>query len=526
MTRPPHSDGGSSQLRPVVWICAASVAVSLALRVVYLMQPWRIDASMPRAFIAGEAVLGVMARHILRGARPILAYGQYLTGTFEEYIEAAVFAVLGESFTTFRLVPTAFAISWIPLTGAIAARLYGKRAGLLAAALIALPSQFAFEWGFVAWGGHAYVALLLLALYLFLTLLERPSPWRLALMGLALGVASWTYQLTIPFAVVFAGAVLLWLRLGRRQLAVLLIAGSLGAAPLLYANVVQPLGTVRNMAARVRASGRLGRRLAQRPDTDEKFYRSVPIFQVLGAQPRHDGKWSLAGALAALLLVLAGGTAVRRVYASRKADPLAFHGSLLVVACAGLSVLIGLPGFFGQPVARFSLPLYPLLCALAAGGFDWLPRLGVPLVGLILLGNAVQLVVPIRPEPRTPNRQIIEALLAKGLHFGYGGDNMYDIVFESHEAVVIEPLEWTRYRPYRKAVAAADHVFYLYRTDQVDKESYAVLREYLKAHGVSYEEMSVGEYRVLYNLTPPSSIAQGLDRIREEIRRRKGGAGS
>ncbi|MFQ5667576.1 MAG: hypothetical protein ACE5I7_14285, partial [Candidatus Binatia bacterium] len=131
-----------------MWLCAGTVTISLALRILYLTHPWRIDVSEPRAFLAAEGLMGLMARHIVEGARPLFFYGQYYLGTFEAYVAAGLFAVAGSSMTTLRLVPTAFALSWIPLTGIMASKLYGRRAGCLAAALIALPSPFAFEWGF------------------------------------------------------------------------------------------------------------------------------------------------------------------------------------------------------------------------------------------------------------------------------------------------------------------------------------------------------------------------------------------
>ena len=184
----------SSTRQPVaaaVGLCLIAIAVSLVLRVVYLSQPWRIDASVPAAFLTAEGLVGLMGRHIVRGARPVFYYGQFYLGAFEAYLAALAFKVFGASMTTLRVVPTVSAVMWVPLTGAVAWQLYGRRAGLLAATIIALPSPFVFEWGFIAWGGHAHVTLMLLALNLLVLVLQRATPLRLATLGFVSGFAVW-----------------------------------------------------------------------------------------------------------------------------------------------------------------------------------------------------------------------------------------------------------------------------------------------------------------------------------------------
>jgi hypothetical protein len=515
-TRSRHSLGAA------LWLCVGAVVTSLVLRVLYLAQQWRIDLAMPRAYLAGEGLLGIMARHILRGARPVVHYGQYLNGTFEEYLEASVFALFGETVGTFRLVPTAFSVLCIPLTGMIAARLYGRRAGYLAAALIALPSQFVFEWGFVGWGGHAYLPLILLTIYLLLLTLRRVSAGRLAAVGFVAGFSVWVYQLVAPYVAVYAYALKAWLHLGRREVAIVLTAGLIGLSPLLYLNVVEPLGTARNLAARVRSSWRLGAHLAHQQGDESKFYRSIAFFQVLGAQPRHDGDWSARGSATALLLTLGGVAGAWRARRRRESDPETYRGTMLILGCAVVSVLVGITGFFGQPVARFQLPLYPLLCVLMVGWLEGLSALAVPVTALIVLGNAVQIATPLKEPPRTPNSAVIDALLEHDLHRGYGADNMYDLVFESKERIIIEPLEWTRYRPYLEAVSSSDRVFYLYRQDQERKISYRVFMDYLERQNIQFRRFDVGEYRVLYDFDPPRSLSgQAVKEIRAEIRARK-----
>ncbi|MGD0947515.1 MAG: hypothetical protein ABSA52_08795 [Candidatus Binatia bacterium] len=513
-------DGGAA-----LTVCAAAGAASLALRALYLKQSWRIDLSVPQAFVAAEGQMGIVARHILRGARLVFPYYGYYHGTLECHLAALAFWLFGESMTVLRLVPILLAVLWVPLTGLLAARLYGKRAGYLAAALMALPAQFVFEWGCTAWAGDSRIVWLLMGMYLLLLLLERVTRLRVAALGFVAGISVWASLLSLGTLPVYALALLMWIRLTRRQWALLLIAGAMGMAPLIYGNVRQPLISVRTLAARTRWSFVLRHRPAQRAEEEEaRFFQSTPLFQLLGAQPRHDGKWSVTGSASALFLTvgaLAGGWVG---YRRRRRDPLVFRGAMLMLTCFGVGVASGLPGFFGEPVARYSITLYPAACVLAAG---WVvgarPRLAVPVVALLAVANAVQLAEPIHAEARTPNHVIIDAILEHGLHYGFGADNMYDLVFDSGERLIIEPVEWTWVPQYHDMVLAAERPFYLYREDQQSKVSYQQFMAYLAKHGIRYQRFDVEDYHVLYNFEPVGSItAHAIAEMRDEIRRRKG----
>jgi hypothetical protein len=512
--------------RDAFWLCVAAGVVTIALRALYLMQPWRIDLSVPRAYVATEGLVGIRALQILAGARPVfLVDGAYFHGSLEAYVTAVALRLFGTSMTVLRLVPTLLAMGWVVLTGLLAARVYGKRAGYLAAVLMALPAQFVFEFGCTAWSAYGRTMWLLIGVYLLVLLLGRVTASRVGALGFVAGISTWETLLSLGSLAVYALALLAWVRLTRRQWALLLIAGAIGVAPLIYGNVQHPLASVRAMGARVRLSLVWHRGFAQLPEEEghTHFFRSTPLFQVLGAQPRHDGRWSATGSASALFLAVGTVGGVWMGYRRRRQNPFVFRCAMVLLACVGMGVMSGISGFYGEPVARYSVPLYPAACVLAAGWlvYAW-PRAAVPLVALLAVANAVQLAEPIRAAPRTPAQVVTDALLGHGLRYGFGADNMYDLVFDSGERVIIQPIEWTWIQRYGDLVLAADRPFYLYRDDQERKVSYQVFMRYLANRGIQYRRFDVAEYHVLYDFEPPGSIdAQALEQMRAEIRQHK-----
>ncbi|MEK6221320.1 MAG: hypothetical protein N2D54_03645, partial [Chloroflexota bacterium] len=74
-----------------------------ALLVAALFKIWLINKqSIP--FNADEAIVGLMARHILQGQRPVFFYGQAYMGSLDAWLVAAAFKLLGESLNAIRYV--------------------------------------------------------------------------------------------------------------------------------------------------------------------------------------------------------------------------------------------------------------------------------------------------------------------------------------------------------------------------------------------------------------------------------------
>lgn len=121
----------SATLRRLPWLLLAVILVAAALRWVGLDR-W------PPGLHFDEAVYGLMAKEILAGARPV--YFPAYTGRepLYMYVMAAMFAAIGPTAYAIRLTSAFIGVLTVPLTYALGRALYGRRAGLVAAALLAV----------------------------------------------------------------------------------------------------------------------------------------------------------------------------------------------------------------------------------------------------------------------------------------------------------------------------------------------------------------------------------------------------
>ena len=79
------------------WLVATALLVSLALKA------WLVVGGYV-PFNADEAVVALMARHILQGERPVFFYGQAYMGSLDAFLVAAGFGLFGQQVWVIRLV--------------------------------------------------------------------------------------------------------------------------------------------------------------------------------------------------------------------------------------------------------------------------------------------------------------------------------------------------------------------------------------------------------------------------------------
>jgi hypothetical protein len=187
------------------WIfgLAGAVFVAAALKISLL-----VADVVP--FNADEAIIALMAKHILHGERPIFFYGQAYMGSLDAYLVALVFKLFGIHVWGVRLVQIVFYSLTIGTTALLGKNLTGKwKVGVLVAWFLAVPNISTTLYTTVSLGG--YGEMLLIGNLIFLITLrvvrdisseqDKVSiiPW--FGLGLLSGFGLWVFGLTLVYTI-------------------------------------------------------------------------------------------------------------------------------------------------------------------------------------------------------------------------------------------------------------------------------------------------------------------------------------
>jgi hypothetical protein len=506
------------------WRLAVVLVGAIALKVVLLA----LDV-VP--FNADEAVVALMARHILQGERPWFFYGQAYMGSLDAYLVAGAFALLGESVLAVRVVQVAL-FAAVLLTGyAVVLRFSGGRqTALLATVLLAFPPALLTLYTTASLGGYGEA---LLAGNLLLWWghrlgcedVRRRGLW--LTWGLVAGLGFWAFGLVLVYLVPVA----LWLlwRLRARLWQGYLLAGvgfAAGSLPWWLGNmgrwgvaVAELSGSaVRSTATAGNFLGNVGARILS--------------LVVLGLPALFGLRfpWSVEGpplwlAVPALVLYLGAlGYGLReRVGAVARSGRFMLWG-----ICGTLFLGFALTPFGGDPSGRYFLPLYLPLFVFAAdalmalqkrvGCWAWVLLGGVLAFNLVgtaqaALTNPPGITTQFEAITQVDHRydgDLMDFLRTHGGTRGYANYWVaYPIAFLSDEEIVLVPrlpykadLRYTprddRYEPYGGWVEDSPSVVYITTNHPVLDE---LLREQLRDLDVRYAEAQIGDYHVFYNLS-------------------------
>jgi 4-amino-4-deoxy-L-arabinose transferase-like glycosyltransferase len=212
------------------------VAILLAAAAGIVLRVWayRAATGMPDS---DEAVVGLMARHALRGELTTFYWGQPYGGPQEMLLSLPLFWITGGSLLALRLAPIALSAVAAILVWRVGRRTIGAPAAAVAGAVFWLWPPFNLQHLTHAYDFYGtdvfYCSLLLL---LALRIVELPSRMRVALFGLVLGLAYWQTTQIIPIALPVIGWTI-WKRHGAfRPLWIALPLAALGASPWLIWN--------------------------------------------------------------------------------------------------------------------------------------------------------------------------------------------------------------------------------------------------------------------------------------------------
>ena len=514
-------------------------------------------------FNADEAVVGLMARHILRGERPVFFYGQAYLGSLDAWLVAGAFTLFGQTVLAIRLVQIALFLGTVATTYLLGLQIYHSRwiagAGAL---LLAVPPVLFTLYSTVSLGGYGETLLignlcLLLALFL---LNPRPSPeaalsarWRsagwLALGGLG-GLGFWSFPLTLVYLVpilIVSAAIL------RRR--AFLLAGcwllfaagfAMGAWPWLAYTRTQGGITLLETGGQAIAGASSGNPVFATIQHAFNFLL-FGLTAIWGLRPPWSAAF-LALGLAPFAIALNSAVIVVAVRRTLTRQDTATIGRWLLAGTAvTLVAAFILTPFGADPSGRYFLPLAVPLSLLTAEMLHWLrlrrrerrspgrkwlgQGLALGLVAFNWWGN-VQSAASFPPGLTTQFDAVTQVdqralpslaafLRAHGEMRGYTNYWVeYPLAFSSQEDLIFvarlpyhPDLRYSarddRYAPYDALVEASPRVAYITaRLPALDNR----LRSALDQLAVTYREADIGEFHFYYDLprkVTPAELSLG-----------------
>ena len=534
---------------------ASSAAIYLPALALAALVRWYVAARFYLAPNSDQAVVGLMARHILAGARPTFYWGQPYNGTLEAYLTALLFRLGYRGDGALHVAPILFSLLFVGATMCFCRRLYGDGAALLCGICLACGPAVLLRYS--VWPGYSYLQAMglgTLALALLLPLGEDGGWWRTAPAGLALGLALWAQPLAVVYlpaaAILIAGPA--WHAGQTRRWAMIagLCAGLAGAVvgllPAILYNLRSNFSTLYFLAGRPDAAhigvGEATRRMLLwafpvllgpiPPSEDPAAFQGY-----LRAHPASYGAALLA--LALILSVLPSGrrTLLRWLCSGVTARPAGELALLcLPVALLPAYVLSSWSGSrWSASDPRYLLPLYTLtplamrlLLPSLGAGHACIRRhshLRTLLAGtglVALLGSGLLANVALTPRP--PNARTLAAILeARGVRAIYGDYwDVYAIAYAADERmlpVVIRPnlaLAYNRYLPYVRAAAGTRRFAWLLPVHSLVERR---LRACLARGHATYSRVRIGELALYDHMSPPTRCGADLPRTQSRTPR-------
>jgi 4-amino-4-deoxy-L-arabinose transferase-like glycosyltransferase len=523
-------------------------------------------------FNADEAVVGLMARHILQGERPVFFYGQAYMGSLDAWLVAGAFALFGQAVWVIRLVQVMLYLATVATTYWLGLRIYGSQWIAGAAALfLAIPPVLVTLYTTVTLGGYGEAILLgNLMILLALALLEpgrggvasgraAGTPSRAAwhaggwlLLGALAGLGFWGFPIVLVYVVPVLGYAVVSLRDRIPALGLaagLMAAGfALGASPWLSYTARHGLITV---------SETLGSAIAGASSTHPVFAAFEHLFYFLlfgltvvwGMRPPWGAEFLALPLVPFALAVNVGAMVVAARRLTGRHDRANAGRRLLAAVLAMVSASFVLTPFGADPSGRYFLPMAAPIALFLAEMLHWLrlrrrqrrspwrkwfgQTLALVLVAFYWWGN-VQAAARFPPGLTTQfdavaqvdHRSLDELMMflqAQGETRGYTNYWVeYPLAFRSGETLIFEArlpyhadFRYTardsRLPRYAEIVAASDRVAYITtRHPALD----AHLREGFARLEVTYREQAFGDFRVFYGLSravAPQELGLGED---------------
>lgn len=511
------------------------VAVLSILLVAALFRAWLI-ASDGVSFDSDEAVVGLMARHMVQGKTiPTFYYGQAYMGSLDAILVAVGFRVAGESVQTIRAVQMILYLLSLVAAYLLAREITrSRRLAGMALLLLAIPTSLGALYTTITLGGYNEIVLLGSLILLFgwqVTVGGRRELWRWGVLGLAAGIGWWCNGAIItPCVVVGLIGLRYFSTRNWRGYAVVALAFLIGSAPWWVYNVQHHWAALKFLTGGFQTAPGV-ERIPRGESLIGLLLLGIPTLYGLRYPWDAGFTFSLSVGIAALIDlvlvtdVLSGRYA--RLRGKQRPNPdrsLPYTparrwvwGTLVVFAA-----LFALSSF-SDATGRYLMPVWVPAAIGVSLGLDRLRRAGwlvaAVALGLLLTAQAGSVIHAARTGTgltpqlverlRTPAQEdaaLLDFMRQQGYTRGYASYwTSFRLIFRSHEAVIFDTAlpyddkgyqaDGDRYLPYRAAVDQAERVVWV---TQNFPELDALIVRQLAGLGVTYQTRGIGHYRVYY----------------------------
>lgn len=492
-------------------------------------------------FNSDEAIVGLMAKHILEGERPIFFYGQSYMGSFDAWLVSAGFAFFGAKIWVIRAIQGLLYLCTIAFSMLIVDRVSDSRlAVIITGVLLAFPTVNMTLYTTVSLGGYGESLLIGSVLMLIFLILRKEiqSFGKKAIlvfgMGLITGFGFWINGFTLVYSIPVL-VVLFWLWVQSTHegseiskvltLFLVLVVGLLvGMTPWIYSIFQlgwrEAVGEIFGSAVAVGKSGYFIS-IVERLRNFVLFGFTV----IFGIRP----PWGVQLLVKALIVPVIIIWLLVIYFGSHKSCRNTNKGIRQLVAGVCLALLLGfvLTPFGNDPSGRYFLPIYHML-AIWAGlvvpslKYKRLYKIvGMSVLVIFNIWGTFQCVKANPPGLTTQfdtvaqidhrnDLELIHFLEENEEYFGYSNYWVaYPLAFRSDETMIFIPalpyhldLRYTkrdnRYAPYIKVVEKSQRVAYITTKHPALDER---IRAGLKQRNIQWQEEKIGDYQIFYHLS-------------------------
>ncbi len=525
------------------------VLISVAIR-------WVLILLNKVPFNSDEAIVGLMANHILKGENSIFFYGQAYMGSLDSYIVAGFFMLLGNSITSIRISQTVLFILFLVAGYYLAYLLFKSRKAALATIIMLGGSPVNFLlYTTVTLGGYIEALLFGICILILGYRIEENEGFgvknsytlriQFFLFGLFIGAGIWVLGITLIFS--FSALIMLGFLIYRKKvkfgltieaLILVIVGGLVGGLPVLIYfisnGVVVFLNELMGSAISIGQQSylnQIGLHLVN--------FILFGISAVLGFRPSWNATWLLLPLIPIILAIWLFLIRKTFIYGQKSKSTLLIRIWLPSII---LMVAFVFTPFGMDPSGRYFLPInislaFTVGLLIAIYGLKK-NKYMAPIIATLLIFNIGGIIQSAYQSPdgittqfapgtiidHSYDQELINFLKESSNTRGYSTYwTAYPIVFKSNEDVILVPvlpyhadlkhtIRDNRYEPYSKLVNASPNPVYITSNNpNLDRQLVMKLTE----SGVDWSEKLIGDYRVYYELSRkvlPEEIGFGINR--------------